>query len=140
MASTLTFTSTPFTQVTSFANGDGTIAKDILTADAVNARRVYGITAWTDESAAKDVTIQISNGVTSWELTTILIPINSGNTNAIIPVDLLSNTQFAPYVKQRDASGAAYLHIPATWSLKIAYSTAVTNTKTANYTVIGETY
>lgn len=140
MAATLTFTSTPFTRVTSFSPADTTVAKEILPADATKHRRIYGITAWTDDTAAKDISLHISDGVTIWELTTLAIPLNSGNTNAAVPVDLFSNTQLTPYIKNRDASGAPYLHIPATWSLRLNYNTAITAAKAANYTIIGETY
>jgi hypothetical protein len=140
MASTLNFTTAPFTKVTQFLPADTTVAKDILPANPTQARRIYGITAWTDESAAKDIALHISDGTTTWELTTIAIPLNAGNTNAIVPVDLFSSTQLSPYIKNRDASGAPYLHLPATWSIKLAYNTAMTAAKIANYTVIGETY
>ncbi len=140
MASTLNFTTAPFTKVTQFAPADTTVAKDILPADPTNTRRVYGITVWTDESAAKDVALHISDGTTTWELTTIAIPLNSGNTNAIVPVDLFASTQVAPFIKNRDAAGAPYLHIPATWSLKLAYNATMTAAKLANFIVIGETY
>jgi hypothetical protein len=140
MASTLNFTSAPFTVVTQFSITDTTVAKDILPANATYNRRVYGITAWTDESAAKDVALHLSDGTTTWEITTLAIALNSGNTNAIVPVDLFSSTQVSPYVRNRDASGATYLHIPATWSLKIAYNATMTAAKIANYTVVGEIY
>jgi hypothetical protein len=140
MASTLNFTTAPFTRVTQFSPTDTTVAKDILPANATANRRIYGITVWTDESAAKDVAVHISDGTTTWELTTVAIPLNAGNTNAIVPVDLFSSTQLAPYIKNRDASGAPYLHLPATWSIKLAYNAAMTAAKLANYTVIGEIY
>lgn len=140
MATTLTFTTAPFTKVTQFLPADTTVAKDILPASATQSRRVYGITALTDESAAKDISLYISDGTTTWEMTTIAIPINSGNTNAIVPVDLFASTQVSPYIKNRDASGAPYLHLPATWSLKIGYAATMTAAKLANYIVIGETY
>ena len=140
MATTLNFTTAPFTQVTQFAPADTTVAKAIVTADPTNDRRIYGITAWTDESAAKDVALHISDGTTTWELTTVAIPLNSGNTNAIVPVDLFASTQVSPFIKNRDASGAPYLHLPATWSIKLAYNATMTAAKIANYVVIGETY
>jgi hypothetical protein len=140
MATTLNFTTAPFTQVTQFLPADTTVAKAIVTADPTNNRRIYGITVLTDESVARDVSLYISDGTTTWEMTTISIPINSGNTNAIVPVDLFASTQVSPYIKNRDASGAPYLHLPATWSLKIGYAITITAAKLANYTIIGETY
>lgn len=140
MASTLNFTTAPFTVLTQFTAADATGHKDILPVDATYHRRVYGITVWTDETAAKDVALHLSNGTTTWEITTIAIPLGSGNTNAVVPVDLLSSTQVSPYIKNRDASGAAYLHIPAGWSLRIAYNAAMTAAKLTHFVVIGETY
>lgn len=140
MANSITFTSAPFNKVTQFLPADTTVAKDILTVDATYDRRVYGIAIFTDESAAKDVVISISDGTTTWKLTTIAIPINSGNTNAIVPVDVFTHTQLAPFVKQRDASGAPYLNIPKGWSLKLNYAATMTAAKLSNVVVNGETY
>lgn len=141
MASTLTFTSAPFNQITQFTSAGATAASIILTADGTYARRIYAISVFTDESAAaKDVSIHLDNGVTAYELTTVSIPLSSGNTNAIVPVDILTHTQMAPYVKQRDASGAPYLNIPSGYSLKLNYNTALAAGKIANVLVIGETY
>jgi hypothetical protein len=141
MAQTLTFTSAPFYQVTQFTSAGGTAASTILTVDNTNARRVYSIGVWTDESAsAKDVSVHLDNGTTAYELTTISIPLSSGNTNAIVPVDILTHTQMAPFVKQRDASGAPYLNIPTGYSLKLNYNTALASGKLANVIVSGETY
>ena len=140
MASTLNFTTAPFTSVTQFTPTDTTTTKDILASNAVQDRRVYGITVYTDESVAKDVIVSISNGTTTWKLSTVAIPINAGNTNAIVPVDIFSSTQFSPFVRNRDASGAAYIHIPAGWSLRLNYVATMTAAKTANYVVVGEIY
>jgi len=140
MANSITFTSAPFNKVTQFTITDTTIAKDILNVDATFDRRIYGIAVFTDESAAKDVVISISDGTTTWKLTTVAIPLNSGNTNAVVPVDVFTHTQLAPYIKQRDAAGAPYLNIPKGWSLRLNYSATMTTAKIANVVVNGETY
>jgi len=140
MATTLNFTSAPFTRVTQFTAADTTTTKDILPANATVDRRIYGITVYTDESAAKDLYLYISDGTTTWRLTTLNIPINSGNTNAIVPVDAFASTQTSPFIKNRDASGAPYLHIPATWSIRASYGATMTAAKTANIVIVGETY
>jgi len=140
MATALTFTSAPFNKVVQFTPADTTTAKDILPVDATYDRRVYGISIYTDESSAKDVIISLSDGTTTWKLTTLSIPINSGNTNAIVPVDVFTHTQLSPFVKQRDAGGAPYLNIPKGWILKLNYVATMTASKTANVVVNGETY
>jgi len=141
MAQTLTFTSAPFYQVTQFTSASGTAASTILNSDGTNARRIYSISVWTDESAsAKDVSVHLFDATTAYELTTVSIPLSSGNTNAIVPVDILTHTQMAPFVKQRDASGAPYLNIPTGYSLRLNYNTALASGKFANVVVAGETY
>lgn len=140
MATTLNFTSAPFTRVTQFTAADTTTTKDILPANSTVDRRIYGITVYTDESAAKDLYLYISDGTTTWRLTTVNIPINSGNTNAVVPVDIFASTQTSPFIKNRDASGAPYLHIPATWSVRASYGAAMTAAKVANIVIIGELY
>ena len=140
MATTLNFTSAPFTRVTQFTAADTTVTKDILPANSTTDRRIYGITVYTDETAAKDLYLYISDGTTTWRLTTVNIPINSGNTNAVVPVDIFASTQTSPFIKNRDASGAPYLHIPATWSVRASYGAAMTAAKVANIVIIGELY
>jgi hypothetical protein len=141
MAQTLTFTSAPFYEVTQFTSAGGTAASTILPSDGTNARRIYSIGVFTDETAsAKDVAIHLDNGSIVYELTTVSIPLSSGNTNAIVPVDILTHTQMAPFVKQRDASGAPYLNIPSGYSLKLNYNTALAAGKITNVVVSGETY
>ena len=140
MASTLTFTSAPFNRVTQFTISDGVVAKDILPIDATYDRRVYSISVYTDETVARDVDVHLSDGTTIWQLTTVAVPINSGNTNAIVPVDILTHTQMAPYVKQRDASGAPYLNLPKGWSIRLAYGATMTTAKVTNFVINGETY
>ncbi|CAB5187407.1 hypothetical protein UFOVP163_42 [uncultured Caudovirales phage] len=140
MATTLNFTTAPFTKVTQFTATDTTVTKDILPVNATKDRRIYGITVYTDESAVKDLYLYISDGTTTWRLSTFNIPINSGNTNAIVPVDLFSSTQLSPFIKNRDASGAPYLHIPATWSVRASYGATMTAAKTSNIVIIGELY
>lgn len=140
MANSITFTSAPFNRVTQFTPTDTTAIKDILTVDAVYDRRVYGIGIFTDEATPKDIILYLSDGTTSWKLTTVSIPTNSGATNALVPVDVFSHTQLAPYVKQRDASGAPYLNIPKGWSLRMNYVATMSASKIANVVVNGETY
>lgn len=140
MATTLNFTSAPFTRVTQFTAADTTATKDILPVNAITDRRIYGITVYTDESVARDLFLYISDGTTTWRLTTVNIPINSGNTNAIVPVDVFASTQTSPFIKNRDASGAPYLHIPATWSVRASIGVTMTAAKTANIVIIGELY
>lgn len=141
MANQITFTSAPFNQITQFTSAGGTAVSTVLTADATNDRRIYGITVWTDEgTSAKDLQIHITDGTTVWEMTTLSIPINSGNTNALVPVDVFAHTQMAPYLKNRDASGSLYFNLPKTWSLRVNFNTALSSGKVANVMVIGETY
>ena len=71
MATTLNFTSAPFTKVTQFLPADTTVTKDILPASATQSRRVYGITVYTDESALKDLYLYINDGTTTWRMSTI---------------------------------------------------------------------
>lgn len=140
MAQSITFTSAPFKQVTQFVPADTTTTKTILNADSLYDRRIYSISIFTDDTAAKDVKIYLSDGTTTWQLTTISIPLNSGNTNSVVPVDLFTHSQLAPFIKQRDAAGAPYLNIPKNWTVRLSYATAITAAKISNVVVDGESY
>ena len=103
MATTLNFTSAPFTRVTQFTTADSTTTKDILPANATKDRRVYGITVYTDESVARDLYLYVSDGTTTWRLTTLNLPINSGNTNPIL-VQWIQYLQSQPEFKSISSS------------------------------------
>jgi hypothetical protein len=134
MATSLTFTSAAFAQNTAFGAA-ATTETTILSADATNTRRIYGIAITNSATQAVNCTIRIKDG-SSVSAGTFLVAITTG---ANIMTDLFGNTNGAPiFQKKRDANGNAYYDIPATWTISAQLS--ANSTASIVVHVFGETY
>lgn len=143
MASTLTFTSAPFLQglTASLANSTTNTKYDILTHDAINARRIYGISITTTDGSPQTVKIYLNDGTQSYQVFMINVPANSGNLVTAAAVDIMGSVySSAVFNKQRDANGVPYFNIPAGWKLQYDYNTALLATEGIFVLVFGETY
>ena len=144
MASTLTFTSDSFLNAiiaSTASNSSANVRFDILAADATYPRRIYGISITTSDAAPQTVKFHLHDGSTAFQLYTLNIPANSGNTTALASIDAFGSVLGSSlFQKQRDANGVPYFNIPATWKLQMEYATAFTTTETMSIFVFGETY
>ena len=102
-----------------------TTETDIFVGDSVEATRVDVLAVSTDDTADKDLIILFHDGTASKKATTVSIPINAGNTNAIAPVNLLAHTQLAAHVCT-DAAGNKFLNLPPGWSIRAQEAAAPT--------------
>jgi len=134
MANSLTFTSAAIAQNTAFASG-ATTETTILTADATNTRRIYGIAFTNSATQTITCTIRIKDGSANIAGVYILTP----TTGANVMTDIFGNTNGAPvFQKKRDANGNAYYDLPATWIISAQLS--ANSTSSAYIHVFGETY
>jgi len=142
MANTLTFTSAPFIQAVTFSAATSANTKyDILTADATNARRIYGISVTSTDGAVNSAKFHLHDGTNVFQMFMINIPANSGNTASIAPVDPFVSIYSAPlFAKQRDANGVPYFNVPATWKVQMEYTSALTSAEQLVVFTFGETY
>lgn len=92
MASTPNFPGLARWSFQTFVNADGTTAKTLFTPGSAGSK-IVAITAFSSDSAARDLRINLNRSATNYPLTTVAIPINAGNTNAIPPVAVLQTTQ-----------------------------------------------
>ena len=116
MATTLTFTSTSFYQGTTMSatSSTPTTAKDILGGITAYDRRLYGISATSTDTVARDMTLWFGTATQSFQIAKISIPVSAGNTNLIGQVDILGDSKFAgTFQKQADANGKPYFNLPA---------------------------
>jgi len=140
MSNNLTFTSGVFGQITQFLPADTTVAKTVLTADATYMRRIYAIAVYSSD-VAKDIIININDGTNTRKLSTVSIPANSGNTNAIVTLDLFANGQLlAFFSKNRDSQGVPYYNVPIGYSITMSMGSTISATKEVNVYVYGESY
>lgn len=142
MANTLTFTSAPFIQAASFSSATSANTRyDVLTADATNARRVYGLSLTSTDAGNQIVKFHLHDGTSPYQLFTLSVPLSSGATNSVAPVDAFGSIYGAPiFGKQRDANGVPYFNVPATWKLQMEYNSALTGAEGIFVIVFGETY
>ena len=143
MASTLTFTSAPFMQglTASLGNSTANTKYDILTADATNARRIYGISITSTDAGAQTVKIHLHDGTATYQVFTINVPLSSGNSTTVAAVDIMGSVYGASvFQKQRDANGVPYFNLPATWKMQYEYNTTLASTEGLFILVFGETY
>jgi hypothetical protein len=142
MASTLTFTSTPFLQGSTFSSAaSANTTYDILDADATYARRVYGISIASTDAGAQTVTIHLSDGTNSYQVYVLSVAANSGNSTTIAATDIFGSVYGAAiFQKQRDANGVPYFNLPATWKIQMKFNTALLSTEYLNVLVFGESY
>lgn len=143
MASTLTFTSAPFMQglTASSANSTTNTKYDILSVDAANARRIYGISITSTDAGAQTVKIHLNDGTNSYQVFTINVPLSSGNTTTAAAIDIMGSVYGSSvFQKQRDANGVPYFNIPAGWKLQYEYNTLLGSGEGLFILVFGETY
>lgn len=143
MANNLTFTSAPFLQglTASSGNSSANTRYDILSVDATNARRIYGISITSTDTGAQTVKIHLNDGTNTFQIFTISVPISSGNTTTAAAVDIMGSVYGASvFQKQRDANGVPYFNIPANWKLQYEYNTTLGAGEALYVLVFGETY
>lgn len=143
MASTLTFTSAPFMQglTASVANSAANTKYDILSVDATYARRIYGISIASTDGSAQTVKIHLHDGVVSYQVFTINVPLSAGNTTTAAAVDVMGSVYGSSvFNKQRDANGVPYFNIPAGWKMQYEYNSGLGSGEGLFILVFGETY
>lgn len=118
--------------VVSFVNADGTTVKTVL-AGGTNGTQITAITVSSTDSANRDIKFWLTVGGTDYLLCTVQIPINSGNTNAIAPVDIFRSTMVPGLAF--DALGNRVLHLSSTSTLRASMGSAVTAATTVSVVV-----
>jgi len=138
MATTLTFTSTSFYQGTTMS---ATASFDILGGTYSYDKRIYGISATSTDTAAKELTLWLSGPMADYQVARIAVPINAGNTNLIAQVDIFGDSKFAAtFQKQADANGKPYFNLPAGYTILANLTAATTATKVVTVHAFGENY
>lgn len=80
------------------------------------------------DTSARDIQVAFTISGINYLISTVSIPINSGNTNAIIPINMLNQIQLPGLAK--DANGNPYLYLANGTNLTISATTSVTAAKT----------
>ena len=131
---TIKATNTVINQVCQITDATATT---ILAADSVNEQRVSAITVSTIDTADHDLTLYINDGSVDFQLGIVKIPLSSGNTNAIFPVDVIA--ALSTVFREKDNAGISFFNLKKGYSLKAKLS-AVTSAKSYNVLVMGAKY
>lgn len=105
---------------------DTTTLKTLVTAGA-NGSKVENIIVNSTDTANKDLQLVVTKGGVDYPLATIQIPLNAGNTNAIIPVSLFQHAMLVGL--NTDNNGNKYLYLGSGSVLKAKVTASVTAAK-----------
>lgn len=105
-----------------------TTETDVFLGDVAESTRIDSLVVTTDDTAAKDLIVLLHDGTASKKAATVSIPLTSGLTNALKPVDLLRHDQMAAHVCA-DGAGNKFLDLPPGWKLRVAEAAAPTSGK-----------
>lgn len=105
---------------------DTTTNKTIATG-GTNGTRINSINISSTDTSNRTVNIYITISGTSYLLTTLSIPLSSGNAATTVPIDLLRHLQAGPLAY--DANGNKELTLQANATLDMACTTTVTAAK-----------
>lgn len=148
MANSLTFTSDIFSVGTLFATASAATASgyivtttatpyDIMGGTVSYDRRLYGISTY-NTGPAQTLTVYLWDGIKNAQL--FLISVAIGSTTPTV-TDLFNSGNISSiFQRQRDANGVTYFNIPIGWSIRCAYSVALTGAQLLTFTTFGETY
>lgn len=135
----LNFTQNLNNNFKTFVNADSAATlKDLLTAGA-DDEIVKAISIVSDDTSARVFELLINDGSTSYSLGMVNVPITSGTTGAIAPVDALSSSLLG-IALPLDALGKRVLPLKAGYKLQVRNVTQVTAAKTVTFAAYSEKY
>ena len=114
----------------------------VINADANYDRRIYGMSlSSTDANVHNSAKMYVSDGTTSYQVSQFSLSANAGNSSTSAPYDIITDPlSYAIFQKRADVVGMYYFDLPAGWSIKMSYSTALTVPDTLTFTSFGEVY
>ena len=120
---------------------DTTTLKTLVTG-AANGSKLEMLNITSTDTAGRDVQVWMTISAVDYLIATLNIPINSGNTNAILAQGLLASlVNTAPYLPYfqfpLDVNGNRYIYVASGSVLKVSCLTTVTAAKSINFLAIG---
>lgn len=123
------FLQAPKHGVVQIVPADTTANKTVVTAGA-DGSKVFALYAYSDDTAARDLRISIVRSATTYPVTCVNIPLTSGLTSSIPPVNLFAGGQFPAGMLAIDQDGQNYLYLESGDTLVVNALVAVTAAKT----------
>ena len=116
---------------------DTTTIKTIASG-GTNGSVIEMLTVASTDTVARDLVFYLNDGTTNYQLFTINVPINAGNTNAIAAVAPFNSTLWSavPF----NNSGNKFIYLANGWSLRANSTAAVSATRAINIVAHGGDY
>lgn len=111
----------------------------VFQGDPTESTRLDTLAVATDDTADKDIIIKASDGTLTKQLAMVQVPLNAGNTNAVVALDILNHANMAGHVS-KDVNGRAFMNLPPGWSIKAQEAAAPTSGKKMWVTAKGGKY
>ncbi|RQS84325.1 hypothetical protein [Burkholderia seminalis] len=115
-------------------NSDASNVKTLVTG-ATNGTKIESISVATTDGTTRDVVLVMTISSVVYQLATINIPANAGNTNAIPAVDLLRHVQWPGLAY--DANGNKILYVASGAVLGVKSTSTVTSAKEIDFLATG---
>jgi hypothetical protein len=145
MTATPVFTQTPQMKAACLLNATGAFtfaANSAVTTNLValyaagaNGSTIESIMVSSTDTSARDLIIIIQISSVNYVLTTLAIPLNSGFTNAVVPVDVFRHAQVPGL--SFDVNGNRQLILPASSTLYVGTLTTITAAKQISVLAMG---
>jgi len=136
------FPQAPFLGLQNIMNADASNKKTVVTG-AANGSKVVALMATSTETAnARVIQVFITRGTSSYLLTSVNVPLNSGFDGSTPGIDLLnqSNLPGLPFGGAVGVDGAAYLYLQYNDTLQVSSTTTVTAGKEIDIVAIGTNF
>ena len=124
--STPIFPQTVRNAVVTIAPADTTTLKTVYTG-ATNGTRIESMIATSTDTGAQNIQVWATISAVNYLLGTVAIPANSGNTNALVTVDLLRAANFPGLAF--DSNGNKYVYLASGTVLSVSTLATVTTAK-----------
>ncbi len=107
------------------ATSNGTTKVTLVTGDT-NGDKIESIIATNTAGTAYDLILIATISAVDYQLTTISIPVNAGNTNAVVAIDILRHSNIPGLAF--DSNGNKYLYVASGTTLSFKLATAAITT------------
>lgn len=120
--------------VAQIQNADGQAIKTLVSG-GTNGTKIESIIVSSTDTSNRDIALYLTISSVNYLLATVSIPLDSGNTNSVIPVDLLRSNSLAGLAW--DANGNKFLYVANGATLGVSALTTVTSTKSIQFVAQG---
>jgi len=141
MASALNFTNAPFMTLSGMTSGNTTTTTNYtILPSSTSHRRLYALGVSTSDNAVNNVQFSLYDGITTMVVAKLPISISAGTSTTTAIYDVLGSSLMYGVVRERDNTGASFLHIPSGCTVVAQYQSVLSAGEFINFTMVGQLY